>query len=310
MHPALLTLERQFSASTLTRLVDPLLQQQHIELWVKRDDLLHPVISGNKWRKLKFILDHALQQNTAKIISMGGAYSNHLHALAFAGKLLGLETVAFIRGEKPGKFSSTLRDIQNWGMDLEFISRSDYRELRNYKDHDSLPGLKAGEYWIPEGGATTLALQGVGEIVDEIRIDYDVLCAPCGTGATLAGLIAAAPDSTQILGIAALKGAGFLVDDVRKLLPDDTEANWPSTPEPPGWQINLDYHFGGFAKSTEQLRTFIGHFEDRHSIILDPVYTGKMLFALFDLIKQGYFNAGQRIVTLHTGGLQGKRQLV
>jgi len=298
MHPALLALERQFSVSTLTRLEDPLLQQQRIELWIKRDDLLHPVISGNKWRKLKFILDHALQQNTAKIISMGGAYSNHLHALAFAGKLLKLETAAFIRGEKPQKLSPTLRDIQDWGMELRFISRSDYRELRNYKEHDSLPGLEKDEYWLPEGGATALALQGVGEIVDEIGSDYDVLCVPCGTGATLAGLIAAAPDSVQILGIAALKGAGFLVDDVRKLLPGEGKANW---------KINLDYHFGGFAKSAEQLRAFIGDFEKQHNFILDPVYTGKMLFALFDLIKQGYFKAGQRLVALHTGGLQGRR---
>ncbi len=309
MYPALLALEQQFSASTLTRLVDPLLQQQRIELWVKRDDLLHPIISGNKWRKLKFILDHAFQLNTVKIVSMGGAYSNHLHALAYAGKRLRLETAAFIRGERPKKFSPTLRDIQDWGMELRFISRSDYRDLRNYKEHDSLPGLKGDEYWLPEGGATALALQGVGEMVDEIRIAYDVLCVPCGTGATLAGLIAAASDSTRILGIAALKGAGFLYDDVRNLLSGKWESSESDASERLDWQINLDYHFGGFGKSTPQLRAFISHFEKRHNIILEPVYSGKMLFALFDLIRQGYFESGQKIVALHTGGLQGRRQI-
>ena len=298
MHSKLPALEQQFCVSTLTQLADPLLQQQGVELWIKRDDLLHPVISGNKWRKLKYILDHALTLQTETIISMGGAYSNHLHALAFVGKVLGLKTAAYIRGEKPEKFSPTLRDIQDWEMALTFVSRSNYRELRNYKCHDSLPGLKEGEYWLPEGGATELALQGVREILSEMTVDYDVLCVPCGTGTTLAGLIVAAADSVQILGIAALKGAGFLYDDVRKLLPENAGTNW---------QINLDYHFGGFAKSTVQLREFIDHFENQQGIALDPVYTGKMLFALYDLIRQGYFKAGQRIIAVHTGGLQGKR---
>ncbi|WP_305907449.1 pyridoxal-phosphate dependent enzyme [Methylomarinum sp. Ch1-1] len=291
-------LERRLSPSPLIRIEDTLLREQGVELWLKRDDLLHPVISGNKWRKLKYILNHALSLGCRRIISMGGAYSNHLHALAYAGKLLGVETSAFIRGERPETFSPTLKDIRHWGMDLNFVSRGDYRELRSYKRHDSLPGLSAGEYWLPEGGSTDLALQGVAEIVGEIDRDYDVLCAPCGTGTTLAGLIAAVPEAVEVIGIAALKGADFLYDDVSALLPDGVRTSW---------KIELDFHFGGFAKRNDLLCDFIDHFEKRQGIALEPVYTGKMLFALYHLIEQGCFSAGQRIIAVHTGGLQGRR---
>lgn len=294
-------LESRFQISPLQRIDDLLLNRQGVELWMKRDDLLHPIISGNKWRKLKFILNHADSLSVQRIVSMGGAYSNHLHALAYTGKLLGLQTAGFIRGERPAQFSPTLMDLQRWGMELNFVSRSEYRELRLYKNHDSLPGLSDTDYWLPEGGATSLALRGVAEITAEIEIDYDVLCAPCGTGTTLAGLIAAAPGNyIKLLGVSALKGGDFLFDDVTRLLP---------APEQPQWDIVLGYHFGGFAKQTVELTGFIETFESQHRITLDPVYTGKMMYALFDLIKQGAFQRGQRIIALHTGGLQGRRRM-
>ncbi len=291
-------LQRRFKPSPLTRIYDPLLDQRGVELWMKRDDLLDPIISGNKWRKLKFILQHALSLNCTRIISMGGAYSNHLHALAYVGKLLGLETAAFIRGEQPKKLSPTLSDLLQWGMELTFVTRNDYRHLRQYKRHNSLPGIGKGEYWLPEGGATSLALKGVAEIVDEIDLNFDVLCVACGTGTTLAGMVAAAPDSVKVIGIASLKGANFLCTDVSRMLPGAVSTNW---------EINLDYHFGGFAKTNDELRLFIAQFERDFGVALEPVYTGKMMFALFDLIRQGYFKAGQRIIALHTGGLQGNR---
>ncbi len=294
----LLLLEQRFEKSILSRIQDKRLDSRGVELWLKRDDLLHPVISGNKWRKLKYVLNHALALKTHTLISMGGAYSNHLHALAYVGRELGLKTRGFIRGEKPVRFSPTLLDLQHWGMQLDFVSRSQYRELRQYRKHDSLPGMAGGEYWLPEGGATDLALQGVEEIVAEIDIPYDILCVACGTGTTLAGLVKAVPESTQILGIAALKGAAYLQDEVNKLI---------QSPEKKNWAINLDYHCGGFAKTTPPLLAFIEQFERQHHIVLDQVYNAKMMRAVFDLLEQGYFKRGQRLVAIHTGGLQGMR---
>ena len=297
MHPELIKLENIFKPSILTKINDPLLDEYSLELWMKRDDLLHPVISGNKWRKLKYSLDHALSLGVDTLISMGGTYSNHLHALAYTGRILGLKTQGFIRGEQPETLTPTLIDLQNWGMELTFVSRSDYRLLRQYKNCHELPGLKSGQYWLPEGGAQSLALKGVSELVNEIDSPYDILCVPCGTGATLAGIIKAVPESVSVLGFAALKNAGFLHADVETLLLQLRK----------NWQINLDYHFGGFATTTPELMTFIANFENKTHIPLDPVYTGKMMFALYDLITKHTFNPGQRIIAVHTGGLQGKR---
>ncbi len=300
MHPKLVELEKQFNQSTLTQIFTPLLAQKEIELWIKRDDLIHPIISGNKWRKLKYVLDHALTLNAHTIVSMGGAYSNHCHALAFAGKQLNLKTKAFIRGERPKVLNPTLQDIIDWGMELTFISRSEYRQLRNYKKFDQLPTLKKGEYWLPEGGATQLALHGVGEIIDEIELEFDFLCVPCGTGTTLAGLVNSISSNCQVIGFSALKGASFLVDDIEKTLEKDKSKRL-------NWSIQLDYHFGGFAKYNNDLLLFIEDFNKQHNIEIEPIYTGKMFYGLFDLIRQNYFKSGQKIVAIHTGGLQGNR---
>ncbi len=301
MQSPLLELERQFFPSPLTRINEPFFTARKVELWLKRDDLLHPIISGNKWRKLKYCLHHALALKKTTLISMGGAYSNHLHALAFVGKTLSLQTKAFIRGEQPAQLNPTLRDLVENGMELEFISRSAYRQLRNFKAWDALPDLKSDAYWIPEGGATELALIGVGEILAEINQDYNVLCTACGTATTLAGLIKAAPKEKQLLGFAALKGADFLNTDVHALLKNQSGLA-------KNWQLKLDAHCGGFGKTTPALLDFIRDFEQRQQIPLEPIYTGKMLFALYGLIAEGFFPAGQKIIALHTGGLQGKRR--
>lgn len=297
MHPELIKLENTFATSILTKIEDPLLQEYHVELWMKRDDLLHPVISGNKWRKLKYILDHALSLDADTMVSMGGAYSNHLHALAYTGKMLGLKTQGWVRGEQSEELTPTLRDAVQWGMELKFFSRSEYRMLRQYKNWWELPGMQARQYWLPEGGAQALALGGVAELVREITIPYDVLCVPCGTGTTLAGVIRAVPGNVFVLGISALKNAGFLIEDVSALLSCSSN----------NWTVNLDYHFGGFAKVNAELIAFIDDFEKKTAIPLEPVYTGKMMYAVYELIKKHYFKPGQRIIALHTGGLQGKR---
>lgn len=300
LNKQLIALEQKLGASLLNKIDEPFIQKQGVELWLKRDDLLHPVISGNKWRKLKYILNHALSLNTQKIISMGGAYSNHLHALAYVGQSLGIKTQGIIRGERPEVLNRTLSDLLAWGMSVEFVSRSEYRQLRAYKDYDSLPGLQAGEYWLPEGGAMDLALQGVAELMGELDMDYDALCVPCGTATTLAGVINAIPVNKQVLGFSALKGASFLSVDVQKMLKNKSCHN-------KDWSIELDYHFGGFAKVTPVLLDFINHFKQVHNIQLEPIYTGKMLYGIYALIKQGFFKPGQRIMAIHTGGLQGNR---
>ncbi|MDD5275405.1 MAG: pyridoxal-phosphate dependent enzyme [Methylovulum sp.] len=297
MLPALGDLEKTFNRSSLTRITEPLFELRGVELWLKRDDLLHPVISGNKWRKLKYSLQHALSLGADTLISMGGAYSNHLHALAYTGHVLGLKTIGFIRGEQAGPLTPSLADMRAWGMELRFISRADYRQLRQYKSWQALPDLGPGQYWLPEGGAQALALQGIAELVHELDSPYDVLCAPCGTGATLAGLIAAAPAQADIIGFAALKNGGFLTADIAALLGRQQD----------NWQVNLDYHFGGFAKTNAELMAFIAVFEAKTEIPLEPVYTGKMLYGLYELVKKDYFSAGQRIIAIHTGGLQGNR---
>ena len=298
--PQIHSLEHSLKPSILSPLKNSLFKQHQVEVWLKRDDLLHPIISGNKWRKLKYSLNHALSLEKNTLISMGGAYSNHLHALAFTGKLLNLKTRAFIRGERPKQLNPTLKDIINWGMKLDFINRRDYRALREFKTNDTLPNLAENEYWIPEGGALSFALQGVVESIHEINQTFQIICAPCGTGTTLAGVIQAVSNQTQVLGFSALKGSDFLEKEVTQLLASNTKMQH-------NWSINTDYHFGGFAKTTPELLDFIQVFEKRHQITLEPIYSGKMLFGLYDLIAQDYFKKGSQIIAIHTGGLQGNR---
>ncbi len=300
LHPKLIELEKSFQPSLLSPVHSSILEQKQIKLWIKRDDLIHPVISGNKWRKLKYILDHILKRKIHTIISMGGAFSNHLHALAFVGKQLHLRTVGYIRGERPKKLNPTLQDLQSWGMELKFISRSQYRCLRNYKKSDGFPSIRAGEYWLPEGASTELALQGVAEIISEIELEFDIICVPCGTGTTFAGLIEQIPEHNVAYGFSALKGAGFLTQDIKKLLKKvkQNRANW---------RVMQEYHFGGFAKSNSELVLFMDNFFSQHHVVLESVYTAKMFYGIFDLIQRGHFNAGQKIVAIHTGGLQGNR---
>ena len=297
MHPALIDLENNFMPSRLVRIDDHRLKTHKIELWIKRDDLLHPVISGNKWRKLKYCLNHALLLGDHTIVSMGGQYSNHLHALAYAARSLNIKTVGLVRGAQTEPLTPTLKDCRNWGMELRFVTRSDYRLLRQYREPHEIPDLEPGQYWLPEGGAQKLALSGVAELVDEIDVPFDTLCMPCGTGATLAGCIDALKGTRNIIGFAALKNASYMTADVTSLLAEPY----------PNWCINRHYHFGGFAKTTPELLEFIRLFESMHHIPLEPVYSGKMLYGLYDMIAKGYFRTGQRLIALHTGGLQGKR---
>lgn len=300
--PDITQIESELGINTKAAIIEPIqhpaLLDKDIELHIKRDDLLHPIISGNKWRKLKYTLLLALTKGQEHLISMGGAYSNHLHALAYVGHRLNLKTTGLIRGEQPEKENQTLSDLRQWGMTLEFVSRRDFRELRKYRSHDSAPAKKYNGFWIPEGGSSQEALRGVAEILKEIDIDFDMLTLACGTGTTLAGIAKALPGSKRVVGFSALKGGGFLEKDIRKML---------RTKGMPNWSINFDYHFGGFAKTDAALLSFIETFQTETNIPLEPLYNGKMLFGLFDLINNHHFKKGQSIIAIHTGGLQGNR---
>ncbi len=284
--------------SPLQALDLPLFRENQIKFYVKRDDLIHPLLSGNKWRKLKYNLLQARQQGKSTLLSFGGAYSNHIHALAAAGYFLNFKTIGVIRGERAENLSSTLDFAEQHGMQLHFIDRQQYREKQGA---DFLAGLYAqfGDvYILPEGGSNSLALVGCAEIITELDQqmktgDY-TLASAVGSGGTVAGLLSKVQQQ-KILGVAVLKGAGFLQNDVQRLLGE----------KPRNFSLLLDHHFGGYAKTDNKLLAFMEKFQQDSGINIEPVYTAKLFYGLFELIKKGHFKPGTRLVALHTGGLQG-----
>ncbi len=283
----------------LQQLEHPLLQQHNITLWVKREDLLHPHISGNKWRKLKYNLQEAQANGHKTILTFGGAYSNHIAATAAAGAEFGFKTIGIIRGEEHLPLNPTLQFATEQGMELHYISRELYRR-KNEPDFIAELAEKYNQpYVVPEGGTNLLAVKGCTEIVEDIPIKYDVICCASGTGGTIAGIIAGLAGQKQVLGFPALKGGDLLEDEIEQLVYSYSGQHYQN------WQLITDYHFGGYAKMKPELLQFIHDFKTNHSIPLEPVYTGKLFYGLFDLIAKGYFAEGTRIVAIHTGGLQG-----
>lgn len=300
--------------------IDPLPNYHDVELGVLRLDALDPVISGNKWFKLKHNLLKAREEQYTRLLSFGGYYSNHLHALAAAGQRFGFSTVGIVRGEAPTHYNPTLLDLQRFGMQLRFISRSDYRKKNQTEFLAALLAEWDPCYLIPEGGRNALGVLGCEEIAAAIyqqnnyRPDFIVLS--CGTGTTLAGVIRGVAGRSHVIGIAALKGATFLEQDVLDLIGEtagfESSRQQSHSFEETGhhrWHIEYDYAFGGFAKIDAVLLEFMTGFEQETSIRLDPVYTGKMLFAVYDLIKRVVIPAGAKVLLIHTGGLQGLRGL-
>ncbi|MGG2299418.1 1-aminocyclopropane-1-carboxylate deaminase/D-cysteine desulfhydrase [Aeromonas veronii] len=281
--------------SPLQRLHHPLLTRSGVELWCKRDDLIHPAISGNKWRKLKYHLLHAKEHGKRHLLSFGGAYSNHIHALAAAGCQSGLRTTGIIRGEYDAVSNSTLRDARHWGMDLVFVDRQSYRRRQ---EPDWLAQFDAPDTLIvPEGGSSPLAIPGVAELVGEVPFSPDLWVLPCASGGTLAGLIAGKRDREQLLAIAVLKGGGFIADEVCRL--------HPAAAHIPGWRIALDHHDGGYAKFSPALWQWVQDFSATTDLPLEPIYSGKAMWGLFRELAEGRIAPGSKIVFIHTGGMQG-----
>jgi len=290
--------------SPLQTIKHSLFDRHKITVMIKRDDLIHPIISGNKWRKLKYNIEHAKKLEKKGIISFGGAYSNHIHALAFACFQENIPCMGIIRGESHYANNFTLSWARHWQMQLNFVDRKTYR-LR--ADNNYLNGLQAqySEHLIvPEGGSNQFAIPGVSEVIDELnqQTDFDTLLTPVGSGGTLAGLISGDDNQHEILGIAVLKQGmqdnDYLYNEVSSLLPLAAKSF-------NNWQVLSDFHLGGYAKFNEQEAQRILDFNQETGIDFEPVYSGKMLLALLNLVEQGYFPQNHRIVMLHTGGLQG-----
>jgi 1-aminocyclopropane-1-carboxylate deaminase len=266
-----------------------------ISLIIKREDLNHPFISGNKLRKLKYNLLQAKAENKETLLTFGGAFSNHIAAVAYAGKEQGFKTIGIIRGDELWdkiEENPTLRFAQENGMKFEFVSRDDYR-LKNENAFIEKLRNKFGDFYlVPEGGTNELAVKGCEEILTEEDSAFDYVCCAVGTGGTISGLINSAMSNQKILGFPALKG-DFLTDEIRIFAKKDN------------WNLISDYHFGGYGKVNLELIEFINTFFEETKVPLDPIYTGKMVFGVIDLINKNYFPAHSKILLIHTGGLQG-----
>lgn len=267
----------------------------NIKLTVKREDLLHPHISGNKFRKLKYNILEAKNHGSKSVLTFGGAFSNHIAATAAAGKEYGFKTIGVIRGEEViDKIESnpTLRFAQQCGMIFKFVSREDYRHKTDTGFIENLRVEFGDFYLVPEGGTNELAVKGCEEILTAEDAEFTHIACAVGTGGTISGIIKSAASTQTVIGFPALKGAGLL-EDICKFAPKGN------------WELIEDYHFGGYGKINEELVTFINDFFDKTNIPLDPVYTGKTFFGVIDLVHKGYFTEGSTILLIHTGGLQG-----
>jgi len=281
-----------------TLIQHPLLDQLKVEMEVMRLDQVHPKVSGNKFFKLKYNLAEALKQNHRQVLTFGGAYSNHIYATAAAANLVGLQSIGIIRGELLDSQNPTLRHAKAAGMILKGISRESYRDKTNPKFLDQLRQELGEFYQIPEGGTNTLAIQGTTEILSSNQFNFSHLATPIGTGGTFAGLANSILPQQELLGISALKGEA-LQEEMKQLLHTYRIQSKGSL------SIWTQYHHGGYAKWTSELIEFIHWFWESFGILLDPIYTGKMAFACWDLLQKKYFKPGSRVLLIHTGGLQG-----
>ncbi len=266
-----------------------------ISVYIKREDLIHPFVSGNKFRKLKYNLLQAKEENQETLLTFGGAFSNHIAAVAFAGKEKGFKTIGIIRGDElGGKISEnpTLSFAQNCGMQLEFISREEYRLKSEIAFLENVKQKFGSFYLIPEGGTNALAIKGCQEILTQEDAEFDYICCSIGTGGTISGIINSVLPHQKVLGFPALKG-DFLKEEIRNFVQNEN------------WELITDYHFGGYGKVNSALIGFINQFYAVNQIPLDPIYTGKMVFGVIDLIQKNYFPAESKILLIHTGGIQG-----
>ncbi|NNL09362.1 MAG: 1-aminocyclopropane-1-carboxylate deaminase/D-cysteine desulfhydrase [Croceitalea sp.] len=273
----------------------PLLKEKGIVLHIKREDTLHPYISGNKYRKLKYNILEALKLGHHTMLTFGGAYSNHIAATAYACKEAGLKSIGIIRGEElldKWQENPTLDKAKENGMQFLFINREQYR-LRN-----TAPFLKQLEkqfgktFVLPEGGTNELAIKGCEEILNSDDEKFDLIATCVGTGGTIAGLINSSKAHQKVLGFQSV-GGDFLFNDIRKFVKKEN------------WSLIAKYDFGGYARVTPELIEFINTFRANTNVPLDPIYTGKLIYGILDMIAKDAFKPETKILAIHTGGLQG-----
>lgn len=288
----------------LIEIFDKILHQKNSHLYILREDLIHPEISGNKWRKLKYNIQEAKRLNQSTLLTVGGAYSNHIAATAAAGRESRLKTIGIIRGEEILPLNPTLELASKNGMTFKYISREEYRKKNDSEFLQSLKDEFGDFYLVPEGGSNALAVKGCTEILKKINVDYDVVCVACGTGGTIAGIISST--NKKVIGFPALKNASFLKEDIQKLLANYSN-HFNVKVENNNWDLNLNYHFGGYAKIDNDLIDFVRQFKATHDVPLDLIYIGKMLYGIFDLLKNTNELDNQTIMAIHTGGLQGNK---
>ncbi len=274
--------------SPLVELDDERIAQRDIRLFLKRDDLINPEIPGNKWRKLKYNISAAKAAGASTLLTFGGAYSNHIRATAAAGYYYGFQTIGVIRGEEHRSLNESLTYATSRGMSLVYMDRTTYRQKTSPDVIGMLRERFGDFYLIPEGGSNSAAVRGCVELADEIDIDFDFLCCACGTGGTLAGMSAGLKPDQRALGFSALKGGDFLADDVAQLQRD-------TFGEPlSNWSINTEFHFGGFARRTQELNEFIADFSRRHDVTLEWVYVARMMYGIYALTDRRFFPRGFR----------------
>lgn len=275
--------------------------EQNVDVYLKREDLIHETISGNKWRKLKYNLFEAKNKGYDTLLTFGGAYSNHIHATANAGRIFGFKTIGIIRGEEHLPLNPTLLDAVNCGMELHYINRSSYKNKSDPNFIEKLKSCYGNFYMLPEGGSNNLAVKGCTEIVKDIKNSFDYIVAACGTGGTLSGIICGLVGEKNIIGIPVLKGAEFLYSNISSFVFNFSGNKFNN------WELELKYHFGGYAKIDSDLISFINEFKEINNVLLDPVYTGKLLYGINDMIEKRRFSPGTKIIAVHSGGLQGTR---
>ncbi|MBK1788231.1 1-aminocyclopropane-1-carboxylate deaminase/D-cysteine desulfhydrase [Prauserella cavernicola] len=278
--------------SPLVELRDLRLDEHEVRVYLKRDDLIHPEVSGNKWRKLKYNLAAAKEQGHSRLLTFGGAYSNHVRAMAAAGYYFGFETVGVIRGEEHLPLNESLVYAVDRGMTLTYLDRTTYRRKT---EPDVLAAL-VDDFGpccvVPEGGSNGPGVRGCAELPGEIEIDFDVVCCATGSGGTVAGIAAGLTGNQRALGFAVLKGGQFLDAEVRRLQGEGFGV------ETANWALVHDFHFGGYAKHKPELGSFIADFDTRHGITLDWVYEAKMMYGLFDRVASGAFARGSTVVAV------------
>ena len=271
-----------------------LLKERKIKLFIKRIDLVHEYISGNKWYKLKYNFIEAEKRGYKSILTFGGAFSNHILATASLAKERGFNSIGIIRGERHFPLNPTLTLAVKMGMKIYYVSRDDYRLKHTIDFLSKLKSLFGDFYLIPEGGSNNLAVKGAAEILT-LKDTQDYVCCAVGTGGTMAGIINSSDKNQKVIGLPVIKGSEKLEKDV---------LNWATKSN---YRFANNYSFGGYAKLNGNLIEFVNNFYKTQKIPLDVVYTGKMMFGILDLVAQDYFREGSSILAIHTGGLHGNK---